>query len=224
MNLGEMMEEVSDNVRLAGLEPPAAARLVRLLNIAKTKVASAIEMADSELMAARTVVNLTAGQTSFALPPQRVRVIGLQRTDMGEAVDVPIIDARETGRRSDDAVTLRMNEDLGWNTGSAGLRVYFEGDTAYVESPSGAPQCTLLLRTRNRVADLSETQRGSSFGVPEEYHPLIVCEASAAAIPASNEEYGKHRQEANYGYELLRRQTARRTANRPISTLDRSPY
>lgn len=152
-----MLANVSDNLQLAGVSTPAPKRIMQQVNQAKDRLVSHLEKQDEELFVERASFTLTSGQMSIDLPAGFMRLVGLDRVDGTRETPVPIIDSKQRSYTrpsylSVDGEVAPPELPVGYLESG---KVYFVG--------AGAPACTLRMRYRKRVDDLSENAGSSSL-------------------------------------------------------------
>lgn len=186
MTLGEMQRRLIEELNRADVDAPAAERLVEILNTAKDRLVSELEMFASDIFVARQSYAVVAGDTSVTLPSDFRRIIGLTRTDLTTPVEVEILDTRERYLR----VPLQQAIYIQAQSLYAPA-VYLEADKVYfVTTPPTS--LTLLLRYAKRVADLTVSDGTSSYAsIPNEWHHQLVDMAAEHACPAKSPEHKK---------------------------------
>lgn len=180
MNIGQLYEEVKDNLVLEGIDkPPNRPRLIRIINRAKDDLVALLESVDPLCFLVRKSYSVDSAAASITLPdgdtegePRWRRILGLSRDYTSHEAIVRIYD-----RRSD---ALRESP--------AGFYMYREGNTLYFNDPGGAPgSMTLLLRYSAAVDDLDGTDTTAEYDyIPEEWLDLIVMRATMDLLPAAN--------------------------------------
>lgn len=217
MTLGDMLADVADNLRTAGVNVPPNAVMVRKLNQAKDRVVAHLERCNSELFTVRSDISVTGGQTSIDLPTGIVRLIGVDRVTGNIETPIDVIGTRQ---RSGYAPDRNWPYDETSDASSCGP-MYMEGGKLYAAAAGGLAAGTIRLRYRKRVDDLAESRQADSYsGVPTEWQPMITAHASMSLLPAGNADFGRHRDDYDRMASESRISLARRSDTRAPNILD----
>ena len=186
MTLGDMLADLNDILALAGITPvQGMERNLRTLNRAKDQVVAELELMGDDVFTGRTTLSVAAGDgSSVALPTDYRRMVSLLRSDISPAADCIVVNGRE---QADWQAAYPVNYQLLSNYVPT---CYVEGTSLYCIGT--VPAMSLLLRYRKRVADLTSSDRASSYSLlPTEWQPLVVDLAASMLIPAANPEHSK---------------------------------
>jgi hypothetical protein len=200
-----MRTDVTENLTLEGLNPPANERVLRALNRAKDEIVAKLETINEHWFSQRKDYTVSSGDASITLPDGTGtdyvcrRVLSL--TVVSDDVETPV-------RIYDwNDPTLHQSE--------AGYSLYLEGTKLYFYDAGGAPETgTLRLRYAAAVDDLTGKDNEETFSfIPAELCDLIVLTATIELLPGSAKDaHGKYEARLRERFD-----SALRLGQRPVS-------
>ncbi len=211
----DIQQEVADNLVQSGAGVSPSARLARLVNRAKDSVSLELELLNENLFTAReTYDEIESGDESITLPSDFQRLIGLTRTDGSHNQEVIIIPYQD--RRSHSATTDWPISGFTSDSPGNSAVMYREGNKLWFTSRDGAPSGIVLeMRFRRPPADIADSDTASSYDeIPEIYHNLIADLATAEALPMTNPNQRKYKEQYVAGVLQMRRSANRQIADK----------
>lgn len=212
MTLGELCKLVSEQVTLEEGKPPAAERIVRVLNICAVRLGGALAHLNPALFATRQDYSVTAATTYLTLPTNCVRIIGLDRVEGDAETPVTILDSRQ--RQATPVTRSALAGDL---------MLYPEGGKLFfVGTPS---DCTLRLRYQFRTAELDPSVLSGEYaGLPDEWRSVLADMATASLLPAKSPGFSRYVGQYTAAIAAAREAVTRSVEAVPINCFDQSGY